>query len=187
MARTTVRLTGMLLAVCSAVALSACSSGGGNAPDVAGGEGSVKPQDDGAIRQAWVRCMQDEGQTEVQLGEDGRIQMPMGQTEEGAGAGAGSDPLAKAMETCNKKVPGLKQLQDSAIPPEIVEEARGLVTCLRENGLTVKQVPDPDPKYKGNVAIAPDVDDKVFQKAYAICSKDYPNVGVTSTVLPDGQ
>ncbi|MEV5779112.1 hypothetical protein AB0L49_49550 [Streptomyces antimycoticus] len=44
-------------------------------------------------------------------------------------------------------------------------------------------MPDPDSKYLANVAISPDVD----QKAYTICSKDYPNVGITSTVLQSGQ
>ncbi|ASQ93240.1 ABC transporter permease [Streptomyces sp. 11-1-2] len=131
MSRTTVHLAGVLPAACSAMVLSACSSESGEAPKVAGGGGPVKPMDDGAIRRAWVQCTHDAGQTEVQLDKDGQIQMPMGQTEEGGGSGAGTDdPRKRAMDTCDEKVPGREQLQERGVPPELVEQARSLAQCL---------------------------------------------------------
>ncbi|MFG2694792.1 hypothetical protein [Kitasatospora sp. NPDC048407] len=178
MTRSTVRLAAVAMAVGSVVAMAACSSDKGGAPNVAGASGGGgRTLDEGAINQAWVQCMHEAGQTGVQLTKDGKASVPAVGTD--AGQAAGADALAQAMSACDAKVPGKQQLNDRAVRA-MVEEARGLAVCLRKNGLTAEQVPDPDPKYGGNLAISPDTDSALFQKAFAICSKDHPGVGVTS-------
>ncbi|MFF0389376.1 hypothetical protein ACFYS8_11860 [Kitasatospora sp. NPDC004615] len=184
MTRSAVRLAAVAMAIGGAVAMTACSSDKGGAPNAAGaGGGGSRPQDDGAIRQAWVQCMHEAGQTSVQLTKEGQVSVPAAGADGGQSAGA--EELQRAMTACDAKVPGMQQLKNKAVQG-MVEEARGLAVCLRKNGLTAAQVPDPDPKYGGNLAISPDIDSALFQKAFAICGKDHPGVGVTSLGL-DGK
>ncbi|MFJ1795173.1 hypothetical protein [Kitasatospora griseola] len=181
MTRSAVRLAAVAMALGSAAAMTACSSDKGSAPNVAGASGGGgKAQDEGAVKQAWVQCMHEAGQTGVQLTREGQVSVPAAGTD--AGQSSGAEALQRAMSACDAKVPGMQQLNDRAVRA-MVEEARGLAVCLRKNGLTAEQVPDPDPKYSGNLAISPDIDSALFQKAFAICSKDHPGVGVTSLGL----
>jgi hypothetical protein len=181
MTRLAVRFAAVVIAVGSAVAVTACSSDKGGAPKVAGaGAGGTKAKDQGAVKQAWVQCMHEAGQTSVQVDKDGEVYLPASGTD--AGQSSGADALSSAMAACDAKVPGMQQIKDATIRT-MVEEARGMAVCLRKNGLSVQQVPDPDPKYGGNLAIAPDIDTALFEKAFAICAKDHPNIGVTSLGL----
>jgi hypothetical protein len=171
----------VLVAAVAALVLAGCSSGTDTAPEVPGTV-SVKPQDEGAIKQAWVQCMHEAGQTSVQVNEQGQISLPAaGMTEAGSDSGvdSGADALQKAMTECDAKVPGMQQLTEKKVS-EMVERARQLAVCLRKNGLTIAQVPDPSPKSGGNLAIAWDIDKAEYERAYAICGKDFPDVGITS-------
>jgi hypothetical protein len=178
-----------LVAAVAVLALGGCSSGTDTAPKVAGARTSTgKPQDEGAVKQAWVQCMHEAGQTSVQVNKQGQVEIPAaGADADGSGSGAdsGADAMQKAMSECDAKVPGMRQLADKDLPKR-VERARQLAVCLRKNGLTIAQVPDPDPKFSGQVAIAVDIDQAAFERAYAICGKDFQDVGVTS-LGKDGQ
>ncbi|MFF9322479.1 hypothetical protein ACF1BP_29210 [Streptomyces sp. NPDC014735] len=170
-----------LVAAVAVLALAGCSSGTDSAPKVAGA-GTGKPQDEGAVKQAWVQCMHEAGQTSVQVNKQGQVEIPAaGADGDGSGSGgnSGAEAMQKAMTECDAKVPGMQQLANKELP-KMVERARQLAVCLRKNGLTVAQVPDPEPKFSGNVAIAVDTDPAAFERAYAICSKDFQDVGVTS-------
>ncbi|MFJ8438839.1 hypothetical protein [Kitasatospora griseola] len=182
MKHTTGRALGaVLVAAAAALGMAGCSSGADTAPKVAGG-GTVKPQDEGAIKQAWVQCMHEAGQTSVQVNKKGQVEVPAagsGEAGSGSGANAGADAMQKAMTDCDAKVPGMRQIADKDLPAR-VEVARKLAVCLRSHGLTVAQVPDPDPKFSGNLAISVDIDVAAFDRAYAICGKDFQDVGITS-------
>lgn len=177
-----------LVAAVAVLALGGCSSGTDTAPKVAGARtDTAKPQDEGAIKQAWVQCMHEAGQTSVQVNKKGQVEMPAAGSVDGPGSGvdSGADAMQKAMTECDAKVPGMRQLADKGLSKR-VERARQLAVCLRKHGLTVTQVPDPDPKFSGNLAIAVDIDVAAFDRAYAICGKDFQDVGVTS-LGKDGQ
>ncbi|MFJ9446792.1 hypothetical protein ACIRRH_33775 [Kitasatospora sp. NPDC101235] len=184
MKRTVSRAAGAVLATMAGVlVVVGCSSGTDAAPRVAGtGTGTVKPQDEGAIKQAWVQCMHEAGQTSVQVNKQGQVEWPAagaGEAGSGSAADAGAAAMEKAMTACDAKVPGMRQIADKDLP-KMVERARQLAVCLRNNELTIGQVPDPDAKFGGNVAIAVDIDPAAFERAYAVCGKDFQDVGVTS-------
>ncbi|MGW7447591.1 hypothetical protein [Kitasatospora sp. NPDC054795] len=190
MKRTVGRVVGAaLVAAAAALAMVGCSSGADSAPRVAGvGTGTGGPKDEGAVKQAWVQCMHEAGQASVQVNKEGQVELPAagaGAVGSGSGADAGAAAMQKAMTECDAKVPGMRQIADKDLPKR-VERARQLAVCLRNNGLTVSQVPDPEPKFGGNVAIAVDIDPAAFDRAYAVCAKDFQDVGVTS-LGKDGQ
>ncbi|GGR07699.1 hypothetical protein [Kitasatospora griseola] len=124
--------------VAAALAMSGCSSSD-SAPRVeGGGTGKTKPQDDGAVRQAWVNCMHQEGQNGVELDKDGNILIPATGTD--GGSTADYDTAAR---TCDAKVPGIHQVKPMNMEKS-VEEARAFVACARKNGYP--DLPDPDPR-----------------------------------------
>ncbi|MFJ9948197.1 hypothetical protein [Kitasatospora sp. NPDC091207] len=135
----TVRTVLAAAAVTAALAMSGCSSSD-PAPRVEGGAatGKGKPQDDGAVRQAWVNCMHQEGQNGVELDKDGNILIPAAGTD--GGSTTGYDTAARS---CDAKVPGIHQVKPKNMEKSI-EEARAFVACARKNGYP--DLPDPDPK-----------------------------------------
>ncbi|MEV7521872.1 hypothetical protein [Streptomyces sp. NPDC091371] len=130
----------------AAVLASAGCSSGDPVPEVAGagstgpgkGKGKGKPQDDNAVRRAWVDCMHKQGQTSVEQDKDGNIGFPAASTD--SGLPPGYDTAARL---CDEKVPGIHQVQ-RADQAKFVEMARTWVTCARKNGYP--DMPDPDPK-----------------------------------------
>ncbi|MER6098817.1 hypothetical protein ABT154_23785 [Streptomyces sp. NPDC001728] len=127
-------------AVTAALAVSGCSSPS-SAPDVAGGGGTGrdKPQDDDAVRRAWVNCMHQQGQNSVEQDKDGNITFPAA----GVGDPAGADGMEAASKLCDAKVPGIHQATQKN-DAKFVEQARAFVACARKNGYA--DIPDPDPK-----------------------------------------
>ncbi|MDH6543709.1 hypothetical protein ACFXJO_22650 [Streptomyces lavendulae] len=127
-------------AVGTALVMSGCSSQEA-APKVAGGDGSgkSKPQDDGAVRRAWVTCMHGQGRNEVQQDKDGNITTPAS----GTGGDADVSAYEAAVKICDEKVPGIHQAK-AKINQKFVDEARAWVACGRKNGYA--ELPDPDPK-----------------------------------------
>lgn len=126
-------------AVTAALVMSGCSSQD-SAPKVAGdnGSGKSKPQDDSAVRRAWVVCMHGQGQNGVQQDKDGNITIPA------AGTGADVDAAYEAaVKVCDEKVPGIHQALEKNVQKQ-VEQARAWVECGRKNGYS--DLPDPDPK-----------------------------------------
>ncbi|MEV6976638.1 hypothetical protein [Kitasatospora sp. NPDC093806] len=135
--RTTVRTVLAATAVAAALVVSGCSSQD-EAPRVAGAGsgGSSAPQDDDAVRRAWVDCMHQQGQTGVQQDKDGSITVPA------AGTGSGSaDDYEPAAKICDAKVPGIHQTKQKN-NERFVEMARVFVACARKNGYP--DLPDPD-------------------------------------------
>ncbi|MFE3151204.1 hypothetical protein ACFXJ6_31805 [Streptomyces sp. NPDC059218] len=128
-------------ALAAVLVMSGCSSQDDSAPRIAGDEGSgtSKPQDDNAVRKAWVDCMHKQGQTSVTQDKDGNIAVPA------AGTGTGGSPAEydAAAKTCDAKVPGIHQVQDKN-KAKFVELARNFVACARKHGYP--DLPDPDPK-----------------------------------------
>ncbi|MDV9190539.1 hypothetical protein R6L23_20350 [Streptomyces sp. SR27] len=127
-------------AVAAALAVGGCSSPS-SAPEVAGGggEGRNKPQDDNAVRQAWVNCMHQQGQNSVEQDKDGNITFPASSVDGPAGA----DGLDAATKLCDAKVPGIHQATQKN-NEKFVEQGRAFVACARKNGYA--DIPDPDPK-----------------------------------------
>lgn len=131
-------------AVSAALMISSCSSPE-SAPRVAGDEGggSGKKQDDAAVRRSWVKCMHDQGQTQIFIDKDGNIAMPASGTGASAGAGSSMDAYDKASKDCDVKNPGINQAR-AKTSAKFVEEARKFVACARKNGYG--DLPDPDAK-----------------------------------------
>ncbi|MFH8472374.1 hypothetical protein [Streptomyces sp. NPDC018000] len=127
-------------AVTAALVVSGCSSPS-SAPDVAGGDGAgkSKPQDDNAVRRAWVDCMHQQGQNGVEQDKEGNITVPAASADDPAAAD-GYDAASKA---CDAKVPGIHQATRKN-NEKFVEQARAFVACARKNGYA--DIPDPDPK-----------------------------------------
>ncbi|MFB7635565.1 hypothetical protein ACFC0M_32070 [Streptomyces sp. NPDC056149] len=163
------------LSVAAVVSVSGCSAEQ-KAPDVAGGGGagtSGKPKDQRAVRQQWVDCMHQEGQTGVTIGPKGEIQVPAGGAE-GKNGGADNSAYDQAEKTCNAKVPGMQQVREQG-KQKAIEQARKYVACLRENGYT--DAPDPDPK-TGVIVVDPKKWDKAkFGVAAKACTK-VPGPGI---------
>lgn len=136
----TVRTVLAAAAVTAALVMTGCSSQG-TAPSVAGGDGAgkSKPQDDNAVRRAWVDCMHKQGQTSVEQDKDGNITFPATGLDS-PGSANGFDAASRA---CDAKVPGIHQVQQKG-DEKAVEQARAFVACARKNGYA--DIPDPDPK-----------------------------------------
>ncbi|MFD9691374.1 hypothetical protein ACFY2K_16975 [Kitasatospora sp. NPDC001309] len=136
---TTVRAVLAATAVAVALMVSGCSSAD-QAPRVAGdgNGGRSAPQDDAAVRKAWVDCMHQQGQTGVQQDKDGNIGVPAAGTD--SGSAGDYEPAAKI---CDAKVPGIHQVTLKN-HERFVEMARAFVACARKNGYP--DLPDPDPK-----------------------------------------
>lgn len=136
----TIRTVLVATAVTAALVMTGCSSQG-TAPSVAGGDGAgkSKPQDDDAVRRAWVDCMHKQGQTSVEQDKDGNITFPAAGVDS-PGSANGLDTASKA---CDAKVPGIHQVQQKG-NEKFVEQARAFVACARKHGYA--DIPDPDPK-----------------------------------------
>ncbi|ROQ81573.1 hypothetical protein EDD95_1158 [Streptomyces sp. CEV 2-1] len=138
----TIRTVLAATAVTAALVMTGCSSQD-TAPSVAGGDGTgeSKPQDDDAVRRAWVDCMHKQGQTSVEQDKDGNITFPASGTGvDGPGSANGFDAASKA---CDAKVPGIHQVQQKG-NEKFVEQGRAFVACARKHGYA--GIPDPDPK-----------------------------------------
>ncbi|MFD6885345.1 hypothetical protein [Streptomyces sp. NPDC059957] len=152
------------------LALAGCSAGS-PAPEVAGADrgGKVKPQDDNAVRRAWVDCMHKQGQTSVEQDKDGNIGFPAASTDTGLPSGYDA-----ASRLCDEKVPGIHQVQQ-ADNAKYVEMARKWVECARKNGYS--DMPDPDPK-EGVVVIPRAVfDASKWDAAARACDAQFPLPG----------
>ncbi|MEU9850106.1 hypothetical protein [Streptomyces sp. NPDC047985] len=126
-------------AVTVALVVSGCSSPS-SAPEVAGGGGAgkSKPQDDNAVRRAWVDCMHQQGQNSVEQDKEGNITFPAAGVDDPAADG-GFDAASKV---CDAKVPGIHQATQEH-DEKFVEQGRAFVACARKNGYA--DIPDPDP------------------------------------------
>ncbi|MFB6837158.1 hypothetical protein [Streptomyces sp. NPDC056361] len=136
--------TGRALAAAVAVTVALLTSGCSaedSAPRVAGDDGSRAsgPQDDNAVRRAWVTCMHAQGQNQVQQDEEGNIYTPA------AGVGTEGDVAGyeAAAKVCDAKNPGIHQATEKT-HRKFVDQARAWVACGRKNGYP--DLPDPDPK-----------------------------------------
>ncbi|TMU98520.1 hypothetical protein [Streptomyces sp. DASNCL29] len=178
-----VRIAVAVLAAGAALTVTACSTEPEDkAPRVAGDQGKQnakgKSQDQGAIAQAYAQCMRDQGQ-EAKVDEQGHIAVPAAGTEDTGGPGGrqgaeAGDDLLKAIKKCDVKVPGMKQLRDKD-DTERLKQARGLVDCLRKNG--IPDIPDPDPKDRGAFSAPGDTTSSgKWTKAIGICGKKFPGV-----------
>ncbi|MFZ3493792.1 hypothetical protein ACODT5_11325 [Streptomyces sp. 5.8] len=152
------------------LALAGCSAAT-PAPEVAGGGGGgqVKPQDDNAVRRAWVDCMHKQGQTSVEQDKDGNIGFPAASTDSGMPSG-----YETAARLCDEKVPGIHQVQraDSA---KFTEMARKWVECARKNGYP--DMPDPDPE-EGTVVVPRALFDAAkWDAASSACEARFPLPG----------
>ncbi|MGW5449425.1 hypothetical protein [Streptomyces asiaticus] len=178
-----IRIAVAVLATGAALTVTACSTESEDkAPRVAGDQGKQnakdKSRDQRAVAQAYIQCMRDQGQ-EVKVDEQGRIAVPAAGPNDATGGGgkqgkvAGGD-LLKAMDKCDTKVPGMKQLRDKG-NTETLKQARGLVDCLRKNG--IPDMPDPDPKNKGAVSAPGNTaSQEKWTKAIGTCGKKFPGV-----------
>ncbi|MFI2471634.1 hypothetical protein ACH475_35570 [Streptomyces globisporus] len=156
----------MTAGACFALVVTGCS-GGKEAPRVAGdqaGSGGTKSgqQDPRAIRQAYVNCMHDQGQTGLSLDDKGRI---VSKSNEAGNDVTGYNQAAKI---CDAKVPGMQQERAKG-NAKIVEGARKFVACARKNGMP--DMADPDPN-DGTVVFkkAPDVE--AFNRVNQLCNKE---------------
>lgn len=142
-------------------------SGGKEAPRVAGDQGGsggteTGQRDPRAIRQAFVNCMHEQGQSGVSLDDKGNIVLKSN------GAGDDTAGYDQASKICNAKVPGIQQERD-ARNAKMVKAARKFVACARKNGLP--DIPDPDPK-DGTVNFKKEPDMDAFAKVGQLCTKD---------------
>jgi hypothetical protein len=168
---TVIRSAAILLTAAAVSSATACTSSQDKAPVVAHGNGSTsRLKDPAAIRQAWVRCMHEAGQTGVTVTKDGEVVMPATRPDTGQ---AYASALAKAVQTCNAKVPGMQQLREQG-GAERIKAAQAFVDCLRKHG--VRNIADPDPKDMGAIASPSGVDEATWNKAYETCGKDHPGV-----------
>ncbi|SNY30920.1 hypothetical protein [Paractinoplanes atraurantiacus] len=158
------------------MALAACAPAAGESPGVAtaqsGGPAAqasssapAVPDEDMALKHA--QCMRKEG---VTWWPDPK---PGGRTTIKTPKGFDPDKLEKAMEACKAFAPnGGERLKPDA---EMLEQARQMAKCMRENG-----VPNfPDPKPDGSIAIdgrklGTGPGDPTFDKAEKACEKYVP-------------
>ncbi|MFE6127044.1 hypothetical protein ACFQ6Q_02040 [Streptomyces sp. NPDC056437] len=160
-----VRVIGTLLSTSAVLTLMAgCSQQPTEKTEVQG------DSDSAATRAKWLKCMHDEGQTQVKMTNEGQIVMP----GTGADQEAGAVEVAKAVKECNAKVPGMQQLGPDKPDSKSIEQARGLAKCLRKNGIS--DMADPEPNHPDTLVTPQDVDQAAWNKAFGICGKDYPNV-----------
>lgn len=124
-------------AVAAVLVASGCSAED-TAPRVAGGDGTVKsgPQNDDAVRKAWVDCMHTQGQGSVEQDKEGNITIPAAGTDGGSVEG-----YETAAKVCDAKVPGIHQVK-SKNDAKFAEQGRAFVACARKNGYP--DLPDPD-------------------------------------------
>lgn len=178
----TVRTTAPVLALGIALlTLTACTSSN-DAPKVAGGSDKSPqeaPKDADTIRQKWLTCMHDAGHANLKLDASGRMKV------QGLKPGGGlvDENFEADMKSCDSKVPGMQQLQEKPAAASDLKKARGLASCLRQNGIT--GIKDPDPK-TGALILPKDLDFKVWNKASGICSKKFPGVPVLSQAVGAG-
>ncbi|MER8048130.1 hypothetical protein [Streptomyces sp. NPDC094032] len=151
------------VAMAAVVTASGCSAEDA-APRVAGdgGTGTSRPQDDDAVRRAWVDCMHTQGQSGVEQDKDGNITIPAAGTD-----GGSIDGYEGAAKVCDAKVPGIHQVK-SKNDAKFAEQGRAFVACGRKNGY-----PDlPDPDEKGILVIpAADFDMAKWDAMQPACGK----------------
>lgn len=157
-------------AAVAVLALTGCSSEE-TAPKVAGAEGAGKgkPQDDNAVRKAWVDCMHKQGQTSVEQDKDGNISFPASGTDSGMASGYDT-----ASRLCDEKVPGIHQVQ-KADNAKFVEMARKWVACARKNGYP--DMPDPDAKEPVVVIPRAIFNEAKWDAASKACDAQFPLPG----------
>ncbi|MFE0652675.1 hypothetical protein ACFVZH_29285 [Streptomyces sp. NPDC059534] len=161
----TVRAVLAATAVAAALTTVGCSSGS-EAPSVAGGDGTgrTKPQDDDAVRRAWVDCMHRKGQTSVEQDKDGNISFPA----TGVGTAGSADAYDTASKACDAEVPGIHQVL-AKDDEKFVAQARAFVACARKNGYAA--VPDPEPKTGILVFSAKSFDAAAWDAVQPACGK----------------
>ncbi|MFE4634920.1 hypothetical protein ACFRJ1_16315 [Streptomyces sp. NPDC056773] len=162
--------TAAATAAVAVLALAGCSADA-PAPEVAGGErgGKAKPQDDNAVRRAWVDCMHKQGQTSVEQDKEGNISFPAASTDSGMPSG-----YEDAARLCDEKVPGIHQVK-KADNGKFVEMARKWVECARKNGYADM----PDPGAEDGVVVVPRTvfDEAKWDAASRACDAQFPLPG----------
>ncbi|KQX55813.1 MULTISPECIES: hypothetical protein [unclassified Streptomyces] len=152
-------------AVTAALMTTGCSSGS-EAPAVAGGDGTgrSRPQDDNAVRRAWVDCMHKKGQTSVEQDTDGNISFPAA----GVDAPGSATDLETASKACDAEVPGIHQVLEKN-NEKFVEQGRAFVACARKNGYA--DIPDPEPATGVLVFPAKSFDTAAWDAIQPACAK----------------
>jgi len=161
-----------VLTLGAAASVTACtSSGEKQTPNVAGDDGRQnkqgRTQNPKDVAEAYAKCMREQGQ-EVEIDEFGRVGAPA--SGPGGEGRVADEKLPEAIKECDKKVPGLKQLREKA-DTTALKQGRGLVKCLRKNG--IPNMADPDPK-TGRISVPNDAVGEKWGKAMGICGSQFP-------------
>ncbi|WP_405101633.1 hypothetical protein [Micromonospora sp. NBC_01412] len=131
--------------------------------------------------------MRDEGQTGIEVTEDGKVSFPAaGVQQPGAGGDPGSDAYGQAEKACNAKVPGYQQTR-AEDQREYIEKIRAFVKCARENGFP--NTPDPDPTTGVLVIRTAEQVNELdrWDKAFELCGKLAEPYSPGYTTQLDGQ
>ncbi|MER8010891.1 hypothetical protein [Streptomyces sp. NPDC094149] len=165
------RMSSLALVVSGVLLVTGCGSGGDSKDDVASvGKGgkSAAPVDKDKVQREYASCLRGQGITGVKVSDEG-VGMAAGNASKDGGQPQ-SDPqeIEKAVQVCNKKVPGMQQLRAKR-DEKSVEDSRKLAACARKNG--IPNMADPTVVNGFPQMKMPDVSPEVWQKVMKVCKK----------------
>ncbi|MCZ4602841.1 hypothetical protein O3S80_03450 [Streptomyces sp. Lzd4kr] len=170
------RVSGLAL-IASAVLLTAgCGSGMGG-DDGGADVASVHKKDGGATPPAadrqktyrqYASCLREKGVTGVTVSDEGVGMAGQGASKDDGSGTSNGDDIQKAMTECNKKVPGMQQL-NSQRDEEAVAGSRKFAACARKNGIPA--MADPAVVNGAPQMKIPDVAPEIWQKVLEKCRK----------------
>ncbi|MGW7408438.1 hypothetical protein ACWGI9_32940 [Streptomyces sp. NPDC054833] len=172
----------MVLVMSGVLLVAGCGSGsegGGGTDDVASVDKkgtSAPPVDKETTYRKYASCLRDQGISGVKVDDNGVGLNASGADKSGDGSGEQSDAQAidKAMAVCNKKVPGMQQLQ-AQHDEKAVQDARKFAACARKNG--IPDMADPGVVNGAPQIKMPDVPPETWTKVLEKC-KDLMSGGV---------
>ncbi|MGY5060888.1 hypothetical protein ACWDFR_43735 [Streptomyces sp. 900105755] len=159
------RRTQLLLAALAAGVLSAGCSASGDAQGAAPSASAADAQE-----VAYYRCLEKQGMA-LEVTDSGHLRVDK---DKAAAAGAAKQQAAE--DKCRSKLPGSTQPKASA---DVVEAARKITACFRENG--VPEYPDPDPR-TAEIKLSDELAAKVKRDFAEVAAKCSPADGRSGIV-----
>jgi hypothetical protein len=174
-----VRMRASALALVVSGVLLTAGCGSGTSGDDGGKDvASVEKKDGGAtppaadrqkIYRQYASCLREKGVTGVTVSDQGVGMAGQGASKgDASGTPSNGDDIQKAMTECNKKVPGMQQL-NSQRDEEAVAGSRKFAACARKNG--IPGMADPAVVNGAPQMKIPDVAPEVWQKVLEKCRK----------------
>ncbi|MDF3293227.1 hypothetical protein [Streptomyces silvisoli] len=185
--RVRTRVSSLVLVMSGVLLVAGCGSGsdgGGGKDDVASVDKkgtSAPPVDKETTYRKYASCLRDQGISGVKVDDNGVGLSASSANGEGSGGQSDAQAIDKAMQVCNKKVPGMQQLQAQR-DEKAVQDARKFAACARKNG--IPDMADPAVVNGAPQLKTPDVPPETWNKVLEKC-KEYMSGGM-GVVNPGG-